>query len=131
MYKGKIEAMVTKFSEKFAIIVLKKHKKICRRGLTHLDATTIFKKSFRYIWLTLYVRQKCVLMDDLIFSNLKKYIYNLPSNFILRLSDHVTKQLWFELKKFKIFRKFHSVLFIASSHFFLLNFRHYEKATKF
>ena len=29
--------MVTKFSEKFAIIMLKKHKKFCRRGLTNLD----------------------------------------------------------------------------------------------
>ena len=54
MDKGKIEAMVTKFSEKFAIIMLKKHRKFCRRGLTHFDATPIFKKSFRYIWVTLY-----------------------------------------------------------------------------
>ena len=54
MDKGKIEAMVTKFSEKFAIIMLKKHRKFCRRGLTHLDATPIFKKSFRYLWATLY-----------------------------------------------------------------------------
>jgi len=46
MDKGKIEAMVTKFSEKFAIIMLKKHRKICRRGLTHLDA-----KKFIYILL--------------------------------------------------------------------------------
>ena len=52
MDKGKIEAMVTKFSEKFAIIMLKKHRKFCRRGLTHLDATPIFKKSFRYLWAT-------------------------------------------------------------------------------
>ena len=44
MDKGKIEAMVTKFSEKFAIIMLKKHRKFCRRGLTHLDATPIFKQ---------------------------------------------------------------------------------------
>ena len=43
MYKEKIEAMATKFSEKFAIIMLKKHRKFCRRGLTHLDATPIFK----------------------------------------------------------------------------------------
>ena len=55
MDKGKNEAMVTKFSEKFAIIMLEKHRKICRRGLTHLDATPIFKKSFRYLWATLYV----------------------------------------------------------------------------
>ena len=43
MDKGKIEAMVTKFSEKFAIIMLKKHRKFCRCGLTHLDATPTFK----------------------------------------------------------------------------------------
>ena len=54
MDKGKIEAMVTKFSEKFAIIMLKKLRKFCRRGLTHLDAILIFKKSFRYLWATLY-----------------------------------------------------------------------------
>ena len=54
MDKGKIEAMVTKFSEKFAIIMLKKYRKFCRCGLTHFDATPIFKKSFRYIWATLY-----------------------------------------------------------------------------
>jgi hypothetical protein len=36
--------MVTKFLEKFAISMLKKYRKICRRGLTHLDATPIFKK---------------------------------------------------------------------------------------
>ena len=43
MDKGKIEAMATKFSEKFAIIMLKKHRKFCRRGLTYLDARPIFK----------------------------------------------------------------------------------------
>ena len=36
-----IEAMATKFSEKFAVSMLKKHRKFCRRGLTHLDATPI------------------------------------------------------------------------------------------
>ena len=46
--------MVTKFSEKFAIIMLKKHRKFCRCGLIHLDATPIFKKSFRYLWVALY-----------------------------------------------------------------------------
>ena len=51
--KERIEAMVTKFSEKFAIIMLKKHRKFCRRGLTHLDATPILKKSFIYLWATL------------------------------------------------------------------------------
>ena len=56
MDKGKIEAMVTKFSEKFAIIMLKKHRKFCRRGLIDFDATPIFKKSFRYIWATLYIK---------------------------------------------------------------------------
>ena len=39
----KIETMVTKFSEKFVIIMLKKHRKFCRCGLTHLDATPTFK----------------------------------------------------------------------------------------
>jgi hypothetical protein len=53
MDKGKIEAMATKFSEKFAISMLKKHRKFCRCGLTHLDATPILKKSFRYLWATL------------------------------------------------------------------------------
>ena len=43
MDKGKIEAMTTKFSEKFATIMLKKHRKFCRFGLTHLDATPNFK----------------------------------------------------------------------------------------
>ena len=36
-------AMATKFSEIFAISMLKKHKIFCRRGLTHLDATPTFK----------------------------------------------------------------------------------------
>ena len=36
--------MVVKFSEKFTIIVLKKHRKFCRCGATHLDAKPIFKK---------------------------------------------------------------------------------------
>ena len=57
MYKEKIEAMATKFSEKFAIIMLKKHRKFCRRGLTHLDATPIFKKSSGSFWDTLYIPQ--------------------------------------------------------------------------
>jgi hypothetical protein len=35
--------MATKFSETFAISMLKKHRKFCRRGLTHLDATPTFK----------------------------------------------------------------------------------------
>ena len=55
MDKGKIEAMATKFSEKFAINMLKKHRKFCRCGFTHLDATPIFQKSSRYLWDTLYV----------------------------------------------------------------------------
>ena len=42
MDKGKIEAMVTKFSEKFAIIMFKKHRKFGRRGWTNLDATLTF-----------------------------------------------------------------------------------------
>ena len=55
MDKGNIEAMVTKFSEKFAIIMLKKLRKFCRRGLTNLDATPNFQKSSKYIWDTLYL----------------------------------------------------------------------------
>ena len=43
MDKGIVEAMATKFSDNFAISMLKKHRKFCRRGLTHLDATTTFK----------------------------------------------------------------------------------------
>ena len=66
MDKGKIEAMVTKFSEKFAIIMLKKHRKFCRRGLTHLDATPIFKKSFRYLWATLYIQYGLTKMSHVV-----------------------------------------------------------------
>ena len=55
MDKRKIEAMATKISEKLAISMLKKYRKFCRHGLTHLDATPIFKKSSRYFWDTLYV----------------------------------------------------------------------------
>jgi hypothetical protein len=39
MDKEIVEARATKFIEKCA----KKHKKNCRRGLTHLDATPTFK----------------------------------------------------------------------------------------
>ena len=35
--------MATKFSENFAINMLKKHKRFCRRGMTRLDATPTFK----------------------------------------------------------------------------------------
>ena len=35
--------MVTKFSGKFAIIMLKRHRKFCMCGLTHLDATPTSK----------------------------------------------------------------------------------------
>ena len=49
----KNEAMATKFSEKFDIDMLKKHRRFCRRGFTHLDATPIFQKSSRYLWDTL------------------------------------------------------------------------------
>ena len=41
--KGKIEAMATKFPEKFAIYMLKKHRKFCRHGLTPSDAKPTFK----------------------------------------------------------------------------------------
>ena len=49
----KEKAMVTIFSEKFAIIMLKEHRKFCSCGLTHLDATPIFEKLFRSFWVTL------------------------------------------------------------------------------
>ena len=49
MDKEKIEAMTTKFSAKFAINMLKKHGKFCRRGFTHLDATPTIQKSSQYI----------------------------------------------------------------------------------
>ena len=45
----KNEAMATKFSEKFAINMLKKQRKFSRGGFTHLDATPIFKQSSRYL----------------------------------------------------------------------------------
>ena len=48
MDKGKIEAMDTIFSEKFAINMLKKHRKFCRCGLTHLDATPIVQIHMRH-----------------------------------------------------------------------------------
>ena len=47
--------MATKFSEMFVIRLLKKHRKFCRRGLTHLDATPTFQKSSRCLWDTLYM----------------------------------------------------------------------------
>ena len=47
MDKGKIEAMATKYSEKFAKSMPKKHRKFCRRGLTHLDATPIVQIHMR------------------------------------------------------------------------------------
>ena len=43
------KAMAMKLSEKLAIIMLKKHRKFCRRGLTQLDATPAFEKLFRYL----------------------------------------------------------------------------------
>ena len=57
MDKRKLEAMVTKFLEKLAIIMLKKQRKFCRCGLTHFDATPIFEKSFRSFWVTLYIKE--------------------------------------------------------------------------
>ena len=47
MDKDKIEAMPTKFTEKFAISILKKHRKFYRCGLTHLDATPIVQIHMR------------------------------------------------------------------------------------
>ena len=43
MDKDIVKVMATKFSEIFAISMLKKHRKFCRRGLTHLNATPTFK----------------------------------------------------------------------------------------
>ena len=43
MDKEIVKAMATKFSEIFAISMLKKHRNFCRRDLTHLDATPTFK----------------------------------------------------------------------------------------
>ena len=47
------EAMAIKFSENFAISVIEKHRKFCRHGVTHLDATLTFQKYFRFFWDTL------------------------------------------------------------------------------
>ena len=47
------------FQKTFAISMLKKLKKFCRRGLTYLDATPFFEKWFRYIGLTLYKNHGC------------------------------------------------------------------------
>ena len=52
MGKGKIEAIATKFSEKFAKSMLQKHRKFCRRGLTHLDATPIVQILMRHLVIT-------------------------------------------------------------------------------
>ena len=38
-----VKAKVTKYSEIFAISMLEKHRRFCRCGLTHLDATPTFK----------------------------------------------------------------------------------------
>jgi hypothetical protein len=35
--------------------MLKKHRKFCRCGFNHLDATLIIQKSSRYLWDTLYI----------------------------------------------------------------------------
>ena len=43
MNKETVKAKATKFSEIFAIGMLKKHRKFCWRGWTHLDATPTFK----------------------------------------------------------------------------------------
>ena len=43
MAKEIVKAMATKFSKIFAMSMHKKHRKFCRRGLTHLDATPTFK----------------------------------------------------------------------------------------
>ena len=55
MDKEIVKAMATKFSEIFALSLLKKHRKFCRRGLTHLGATPTFKnRPNTYVWPTLY-----------------------------------------------------------------------------
>ena len=41
MDKGIVEAMATKSSENFAISMLKKYRKFCRRSVTHLNATLL------------------------------------------------------------------------------------------
>ena len=43
MDKEIVKAKVTKYSEIFAISMLEKHRRFCRCGLTHLDATPTFK----------------------------------------------------------------------------------------
>ena len=43
MDKEIVTAIATKFSEMFATSMLKKHRKFCSRGLTHLNATPILK----------------------------------------------------------------------------------------
>ena len=43
MDKEIVKAMATKFPKNFAIGMFKKHRKFCRRGLTHLDATPTLK----------------------------------------------------------------------------------------
>jgi hypothetical protein len=43
MDKKIVEAMASKFSENFAISMLKKHRKFCGCGLTNLNATPTFK----------------------------------------------------------------------------------------
>ena len=48
MDKRKIEAMATKSSEKFALGMLKQHRKFCRRGLIHSDATPIVQIHMRH-----------------------------------------------------------------------------------
>ena len=52
MDKEIIKAMATKFSEIFAISMLKKHRKFCRRGLTHLNATPTLENRSD-LWATL------------------------------------------------------------------------------
>ena len=101
MEKGKIEAMATKFSKKFAISMLKKHRKFYRCGLTHLDATPIFKnRSVTYgppcsIISIFFVNTTCqcsVWMNQL-------YHYNVSSSPQGPEFDHAK---WFLYKKMQI-----------------------------
>ena len=43
MDKEIVKSMATRFSENFAITMFKRHRKFCRRGMSHLDATPTFK----------------------------------------------------------------------------------------
>ena len=59
MDKKIVEAMATKFSENFAIGMLKKYRKICRRDLTHWNATpTLENRSETYEPTGIFIEMK-------------------------------------------------------------------------